>query len=623
LRHRAAGDRLWPFVALAAAHLAGCLYYFPPREVFSGEPLLTGDYVLHFHEAVRARSYLRHGSFLGYCTTWMAGFPDGFVGMIKNKPFVLAVAAAPPRWQPLVFNLAVLLSLWAFPILVFAAARALGQSRSLAAVSMGLAMTAWYGSMLFRLFWRGGSVIFIVGCGVALWTAARLWSLWATSESPRSAGPVALGITAVLWIHPAAALVILFGGALTYAMTFRERGVRVGQVLVIGLVPVVLNLPWLLSYVPHSSLLGSFYYAIYQGGLDHLLFDFVRGPLALGSGPRDEVAVMGPLLVGAMAAGAATRNRPDPRWLLGALALPLAAVAYGGHALHPLAVLQPYRYAIPLAAVLAIAAAPMLHRVTRGPHPRAFAALALILLVLLANRVRSGVVHSGDYLGAGLGKREQWALEALRVAAAPAGRVTDGRVLLEGDWLNERVERRPSAWWTSYSFVGFERYLEGEFIGAEATGIGLKEGYASFWRGRLFGREFADYDRESFSRMCDLYDIGWVVTARDETRRKLESFAPSVTKLAEQGGIGIFRVDRGASRIWRGTGRARSEASGIRVETTDASAAILKYHWIPGLASTPAARLAPANVDPDSPIPFLEIQPPGPGEYVIDWDPRA
>ena len=81
----------WPFAVLAAAHLAGCLYYFPPREIFSGEPLLTGDYVLHFHEAVRAKSYLWHGSFLGYCTTWMAGFPDGFVGMIKNKPFVLAV----------------------------------------------------------------------------------------------------------------------------------------------------------------------------------------------------------------------------------------------------------------------------------------------------------------------------------------------------------------------------------------------------------------------------------------------------------------------------------------------------------------------------------------------------
>jgi len=590
---------------LAAAHLAGCLYYFPPREIFSGEPLLTGDYVLHFHEAVRAKSYLRHGSFLGYCTTWMAGFPDGFVGMIKNKPFVLAVAAAPSRWQPLVFNLAVLLSLWAFPVLVFAAARALGQGRSLAAVSMGLAMTAWYGSTLFRIFWRGGSVIFIVGCGVALWTTARLWSLWATSDGSRSVGPVALGVTAVMWIHPAAALVILFGAAFTYAMTFRERGFRVHQILVICGVSVALNLPWLLSYVPHSSLLGSFYYPIYQGGLDDLLFDFVRDPLALTHRPRHEVAVLGPLLVGALAAGAATRSRADPRWLLCALALPLAGIAYAGHALHPLAALQPYRYAIPLAAVLSIAAAPMLDRAIHGPHPKASAALALVLVALLANRVGRAIAHSSDYLGAGLGKRERWALEALRSAAAPSGRVTGGRVLLEGDWLNEPVEGRPRSWWTTYSFVGFERYLEGEFIGAEATGIGLKEGYASFWRGRLFGHEFAELDRESFLRMCELYDIAWVVTARDETRRKLASFAPSVTKITEQGAIGIFHVDRGAGRVWRGTGRVRGEVSGIRLETTDASAAIVKYHWIPGLVSTPAAELTPAVVDPDSPTPFL------------------
>src|SRR5438874_782611 len=61
-----------PAGLLLGAHLAGCLWYFPPREICSGEPLLTSDYVFHYLEASRVAGYLWQGWFLGYCTTWAA-----------------------------------------------------------------------------------------------------------------------------------------------------------------------------------------------------------------------------------------------------------------------------------------------------------------------------------------------------------------------------------------------------------------------------------------------------------------------------------------------------------------------------------------------------------------------
>src|ERR1041385_2716034 len=173
-------------VLLLVAHLAGCLWYFPPREIFSGEPLLTSDYVFHYLEASRVASYLRQGSFLGYCTTWAAGFPDGFTGMINSKPFSLALAISPSQTWPLTFNLLVLLMLWSFAPWVYAAARSFGREPGEAAAATGLALLAWYGSSLFRTFWRGGSVLFVTGSAFAFWALGCLHRLWGVERTTRT-----------------------------------------------------------------------------------------------------------------------------------------------------------------------------------------------------------------------------------------------------------------------------------------------------------------------------------------------------------------------------------------------------------------------------------------------------
>ncbi|MEA2627198.1 MAG: hypothetical protein QOD06_3243, partial [Candidatus Binatota bacterium] len=549
---RDAAGSLWPCVVLAFLHLAGSLHHFPPREIFSGEPLLTSDYGQRFLEANRVADYLREsGSFVGYSTRWMAGFPDGLAGLINNKPYALVLAVVPRERRPLAFNLAVVASLASFPLLVFAAARAFGLDRHEAAASMLLSMCAWYGSGLHRLFWRGGSVLFAVGAGVALWAVALLDR---RSRGSGTAWPVAVGIAAVGWIHPGALPVAALGGAAVYLVPRLSGRLGVGELALIGATVATLNAPWLWQYAIHSHLFGSLYYAIYQGGPDHLAFDLVTGPFHLAQGPRDEAAVLGPMLAIAIAGMRAARFEAPRQRVLAGFALALGVLAYGGFLVRPLATLQPYRFAIPLGGVLAIAGGQVV-RALRVERRLAFGVVAAIALVLLADRVRIAR-HRGDYLGAGLGRQESWALSTLRVLAAPGGKLAGGRALLEGDWLSERIGGARGPRRVSYSFIGFERYLDGELIGAPVMGIGVPQQHATFWRGVLFGRSLDTFDRSAFLAASELYDVGWVVTARQRTMRKLETLRPAVELVAASGAIGIFRVARRASRIACGEGTA-------------------------------------------------------------------
>src|SRR5205823_15077109 len=138
--------------------------------------------------------------------TWAAGFTDGFLGMINSKPFSLALAISPSGAWPLVFNLLVLLVLWSFAPWVYAAARRFGREPGEAAVATGLALLAWYGSSLFRTFWRGGSVLFVSGSAFALWTLGCLYRLWGVARTTRTFWTTLAGAAMGPWVHPGAYL---------------------------------------------------------------------------------------------------------------------------------------------------------------------------------------------------------------------------------------------------------------------------------------------------------------------------------------------------------------------------------------------------------------------------------
>jgi hypothetical protein len=594
-----------PFWLLAALHLAGSLYYFPPREILSGEPVLTGDYVQHYFESVRRADAIREGAVLTYCTTWSAGFVDGFIGLVSNKPFNAVVALLPKPWRALGFNLAVLIALWLYPPLVYLAARRFGHSRLPAALAMGLATACWYGSTMFRVFWRGGSVLFLVGTGVALWASAIVFQRWFSEPKDRpTLASAVLAIAFVPWVHAGAAVIVAVIVFTAYVASLRSRGVRLAEVALLGAATVLVNLPWLWPWIEFGDLRRPLYHGLYVGGLDELFHDFVRGPLHLGQAPGKETAVLAPLLLLAVVAAPALRRRLGLLPTLVASSAIFLVLAYGGPPLgRGIGGLQPYRFVFPLAAILAIVATagdPWRGHVRRAARI-AVRCLTVVALLLLADRLRLGF-RGGDYLGAGLGPTETWALEAMRAAAAPHGEHVEGRILLEGDFFADAVPHRRSARRVSYSFVGFEGKLDAEFIGAPTMPVLTPSVAASFWLGKLFGRDLTTYSHEDFRRVADAYDIRWAVTIRARSKEKLASLAPLLELVTERGPIGIFRVHRdGGAPIARADGRR------IRISATAGPAVVIPYHWNRLLAASPAGALRPVPTGVTPELSFIEV----------------
>ena len=601
------------FWVLAGLHLAGCLHYFPLREVFSGEPVTTGDFVQHWLESVHRAEFLRDGSVLGYSTRWSAGHVEGFGGLVTNKVYNLVVAVLPEALRPVGFNLTVLLALWLFPPLVYAAARRFGHPPARAAIAMALAGACWYGSMLFRVFWRGGSPMFHVGAAAGVFAAALLYARWNDGEEPPPLGRVIVAVAVLPWIHAGAAIVFAIVVAFVWLATLRDRGLRVGEIATIGVATVVANLPWLWPFLRHRELQRSLYYGIYVGGPEHLLFDFVRGPLHLGTGPREETAILAPLLVLACLGIWKHRERSRLTLILAASAAVFAVLAYGGPVLGPgIGSLQPYRFVVPIAVLLSIAAAalPAWLDDPRRQQRALAGSLALVALLVVVDRVRVAA-RAGDYLGAGLGATEQWALDALRSAAAPAGERVAGRVLVEGDWLVEPVEGRPGSRRVSYSFVALEGKLDAEFIGAHAMPVLTPSEDASFWLGKLFGKRIESWSAEEFRTLGERYGIRWVVTLRPLSTRALASFAPLTEHVAERGGAAVFRL------ALPPPGAVRSDGRWIEVDGASTEPIVLPYHWNPLLVSDPDAALRPVPSGVLPTLPFVELTPPRPGRYRI------
>jgi hypothetical protein len=601
------------FWVLAGLHLAGCLHYFPLHEVFSGEPVTTGDFVQHWLESVHRAEFLRDGSVLGYSTRWSAGHVEGFGGLVTNKVYNLVVAVLPEALRPLGFNLTVLAVLWLFPPLVYAAARRFGHPPARAAIAMALAAACWHGSMLFRVFWRGGSPMFHVGAAAGVLAAALLYARWSDGEERPGLGRLIVAVAILPWIHAGAAIVFAIVAAFVWLATLRARGLRVVEVATIGVATVVANLPWLWPFLRHRELQRSLYYGIYVGGPEHLLFDFVRGPFHLGAGPREETAILAPLLLLAALAGGKLRDRTRLAPILFGSAAVFGILAYGGEALGTeIGSLQPYRFVVPLAILLSIAAAAFpawLDEPRVGIRILAVA-VALVALVGIADRLRIAG-RAGDYLGAGLGEIERWALEALRAAAAPRGERVDGRVLLEGDWLVERVAGRPGARRVSYSFVAFEGRLDAELIGSPTMAVLTPAEDASFWVGKLFGKRIEAWSAEEFRTLCERYGIRWIVTLRANSTRAVEAFGAPVERITERDGSAVFRVALPPAAAVRSDGRW------IEVDAGSTAPIIVPYHWNPLLVARPEAAVRPVPSGVLATLPFVELTPPRPGRYRI------
>src|SRR5438874_1542716 len=81
---------------------------------------------------------------------------------------------------------------------------------------------------------------------------------------------------AVPWMRPLGCGVLAMGFAALWLASTAGRGRRLLDLALLGAIVVASNLPWLWVAWRQSHLRGALWYPLYLGGLQSLVFDFVK-----------------------------------------------------------------------------------------------------------------------------------------------------------------------------------------------------------------------------------------------------------------------------------------------------------------------------------------------------------
>ena len=230
-------------VGLLQALLVAGLLADPSR--LSTVPIRSLDYAAHFYNALHAADHLRSSARLwGYDPYWMVGFPQGFVGLIDDKLFMLLLLAAPRGWEAPVFNAGVVGILLAVPWMLHRAARAAGLApgercgAALAAVIVTFTVPAAV------LFWSWGGLSFffasVLAVPVSLLLATTLTeeSLWSRRGLAGSFGAMLVAFT-----HPMGGPIVVAGLLPVLWCGERPAWNRLRDLLTLGMLMVLTVLP--------------------------------------------------------------------------------------------------------------------------------------------------------------------------------------------------------------------------------------------------------------------------------------------------------------------------------------------------------------------------------------------
>jgi hypothetical protein len=154
--------------------------------------------------------------------------------------------------------------------------------------------------------------------------------------------------------------------------------------------------------------------------------------------------------------------------------------------------------------------------------------------------------------------------------------------------------------------AGYYAYKsEREFIGGPYT----FRYFAGFWDGYVFGRPISDIPKDEFLAYLDLYNIGWVMAHSEISKKYFESFE-EISYRDSYKELSFYTVQRRQSFFVKGSGKVDTKTAN-RIVLTDLSGpeVVLKYHYIPGLVSSPETDIKPVYIS-DDPLPFIQLNNP-------------
>lgn len=582
---------------------------FPLSQVLSGNFAWHIDGPYHVYQLELGRSLLTKGELTGLDPFFGAGYLGGITYNVSARLPALAAGLLPVTISSgLVYSVYVLVCALIAPVAVVGMARVLRWPliHTTFASLIGVAFW-WIGAM--RWYHTAGMVSFVCASYLSAMYGAWIWTVC----NPKGRGPrvVSIALAGIaggvgIWLHPLFGILVApWFLALVIAnwkdQNWRSLWVSAGPIAGIAL---ALNLPWILDMLGSPNIANQAPYQKSIGiavALKPLLGIWSGGSMGSFLNPLSVLLC----IVGLPLLGREARRRLIPLFSTAAFLLLFAAF---GAANPKIAILQPNRFIAPafmffgLGAAFCLGEAALWLRHCGRPALRLVSTAAALLVSVYTGREIYREATPGPHGHYGIATTELTPPPALIVQLESwiqANTSTDGRILFETSLA--RVHGGGHT-------AGMLAVATGrEFIGAPYP-YSLPE--VSFWDNAGFGESISKLTSAQLLHGLNYYNVGWII-AHSPRLIALAEHAEFAEPVAQFGSVRIFKIRRPLSFIVSGTANIKARGfNKIEVAGAAGPELTLRYNWLPGLVTTPRAKLEPVQVEAGMPPLIRVIAPP-------------
>jgi hypothetical protein len=603
--------------AVLLAHAALVFVFLPPRVAFSPEPILETDYAHHYHAVAAVVATMeREGRAWAYDPSFCAGYPEGTLFDVDLKLVELAVFALSRIGVGVgrAFNLVVLASFLAAPVLLLGACRNFGWPRTPAILVLASGVLLWHGSPMIVAFDAQGMFAFVL---------ATYWALYAVSSldrylrAPGWASYAALVAAVAIGLHVHILMPFLLLGPVLaiYLPALRAIPIRRHALLLLAAALAALANAWwirtVIRFYPFR-LITTLHEPPSWRGLAAFTTQLTSPPIVAGL-----LGALGFVIVRAERRAVAVMGLASLAWFFF-----LSDLSSG---LPLLSTLEPERFRIPLAVFGLVGAALGASTVLADPARYRLPSRVAVL-------VAAGVLYQRGL--------RPYAPHLTRFRATEA----DFAPLVS--WLDQHTTKdaRVALMDTTPGFLAPARllhYVDRAFIGGPFTQFDMAHNYANITQYRFFTQKMSEVTKEDVARYADVYNIGWIVTTTAPTCEKFASFTPVLEKVAafdiEERAPDVrarifdreavhpvcaFEVKRAPGWFLEGSGELEAGLDRIVVRGASPGRVALKFHWLGTFAVDPPLPLVRRKVERSS-VGFIEVDNGATTDFVIRNTGRA
>jgi hypothetical protein len=469
----------------------------------------------------------------------------------------------------------------------------------------------WIG--VFHWYHTAGMVSFVASCYLALPYGAWAYRLCEPRNPLQISHLFAAGLTGGLgmWLHPLFCVpsTLLVLGFVIQNRAYRDPIPLLSRATTIGVTVIVICLPWIMSLLNHNPAVSDMHGYQRAVGLT-VLIDSVGINTGAASGSWLNLVVLIGSIVGLWFRRGKVGGKVAPLLPVGFALLTFSA--FGGLS-ETLAIAQPNRFIGPAYLLIGLAAsrdlaAPLSRLILEATSFPKWSAITMVLtLALISGREIIREVTPGTHGHHGKSPPE--------ISAPPEV------VSIIEFWINSYTNLNGRILFeTSLGRVHGGGHVAGylaartkrEFMGGAYPYFLPK---SSCWDGYCFGLPIESVSPELFQQILAAYNTHWII-AHSKALKQLVESTSTIRKVAEFNGITFYTLDAKTDFIMHGNGRiANRTIGGIEIQALTGADITLRYHWAPGLRTSPPSHVEPHEWSDDYP-PFVRVVSP-PSNFVL------